>query len=71
VADQGPPALESFHVRRAGQTSWTGWAQWVPLGIGLFGVRPYSSSSPPLLPWAVGMCYAGFIVLGLALARQR
>jgi hypothetical protein len=50
---------------------WSGWARWVPLGIGLFGVALMFLQFTPLLPAAVGMYYAGFIALGLALARQR
>jgi hypothetical protein len=50
---------------------WSGWARWVPLGIGLFGVALLFLQFTPLLPAAVGLYYAGFIALGLALARQR
>ena len=50
---------------------WSGWARWVPLGIGFLGVALMFLQFTPLLPAAVGMYYAGFIALGLALARQR
>jgi hypothetical protein len=58
--------IGTLHARR-----WSGWARWVPLGIGLFGVVLMFLQFTLLLPAAVGMYHAGFIALGLALARQR